>query len=425
MTDTAAGVFDVGDGRRELRATVAIVGAGPAGLTAARHLAGQVPGRVVVLDREHRAGGVPRYCDHLGYGRRDLGRFTTGPKYAARLNELAVRAGALVRTGVTVTGWDGAGLRATSPDGLLTIRADAVLLATGARERPRSARRVYGSRPDGVLTGGTLQQLVHLQGKRFSGRAVVVGAEQVGWSAAATLRAAGAEPVALTSVHAQPESPPPWTAVGGRRGGIPVQTRTRVIRLLGHDRLTGVEVQDLDSGERRVVPCELVVFTADWIPEHELARTAGLSMDPGSLGPVTDASFRTSRPGVFAAGNLVHPVEVADVAALDGRAAARAILRHLQEPVASAGPRLIAEEPFRWVWPQVMAADDGPLSRDRLLLWSDRHVRFPVVEVRQGGELVSRRRVAWPVSPGRVFRVPSTHLDRVRPRDGDIHIGLG
>ena len=126
---------------------VAIVGGGPAGLAAAialrRHGAD-----VVVLERDARAGGVPRHCDHWGFGVRDLHRVLGGPSYAARYVGLAERAGVDVRTCATANGWDGpTTLAVTSPRGIESIAADAVLLATGCRERPRSARLVPGTRP--------------------------------------------------------------------------------------------------------------------------------------------------------------------------------------------------------------------------------------------------------------------------------------
>src|SRR5208282_105990 len=77
----------------------------------------------------------------------------------------------------------------------------------------------------------------------------------------------------------------------------------------GWGRLAGVEVADVRTGATRFVPCDTVVFTGDWIPDHELARLAGLAMDPGTRGPVVDTRLETSAPGVFAAGNLVHAAE--------------------------------------------------------------------------------------------------------------------
>ena len=160
---------------------------------------------VVVLEREAASGGIPRHSDHTGYGMRDLRRVMSGPAYARRLTERAVGAGADVRVQSMVTGWaDDSSLWVTSPAGRYRLDARAVVLATGARERPRSARLVPGDRPTGVFTTGHLQNHVHEHGHELGGlggTAVVVGAELVSWSAVLTLRDAGCRPVLMTTEH--------------------------------------------------------------------------------------------------------------------------------------------------------------------------------------------------------------------------------
>lgn len=405
---------------------VLVIGGGPAGLTAAACLARQVTGQVLVLEREQQAGGIPRHSDHIGYGTRDLKRFITGPAYARRLVRAAERAGASIRTQAMVTGWDTDGdAEVTSPQGRLSVRAKAVVLATGARERPRTARLIPGDRPAGVYTTGQLQNLVHLHHGTPGRRAVVVGGELVSWSAVLTLREAGARTVLLTTQYASPESYAAFN-IGGRLAlRIPVATRTRVVRIAGRPRVEAVEIEHLDTGRRRLVACDTVVFTGDWIPDHELARLAGIELDPGTKGPLTDAALRTSRPGTFAAGNLLHPVDTADIAALDGRHVAGQVAAwltgHRPEPQAI---RLRAAPPFRWVAPGLLRPGDPPPSRQRLLLWTDELVRAPRVTAAQDGRVIGSRRLPWPASPGRVFRVPWSLLEKAGPAAGDITIAL-
>jgi cation diffusion facilitator CzcD-associated flavoprotein CzcO len=154
--------------------SVVIIGAGPAGLTAARALAAAGLRDVLVLEREQDAGGVPRHCGHPGFGMVDFKRFLTGPAYARRLADAA--AGAEIRTGVSVLRLAAGGsLEVSGPNGIEALQARAVLIATGTRETPRSARLVSGSRPSGVLTTGALQQMVYLAGLKPFERPVIVG----------------------------------------------------------------------------------------------------------------------------------------------------------------------------------------------------------------------------------------------------------
>ena len=412
--------------RSDEEADVVVVGAGPAGLTAAGELRKSGVTSVVVLEREADAGGIPRHSAHTGYGLRDLRRMMTGPNYARRLADHAVQIGADVRTQSMVTGWDGdRTLWVTSPDGRYRVQAKAIVLSTGARERPRAARMIPGDRPPGVLTTGQLQNLVYAQGRPLSGSAVVVGAELVSWSAVLTLRHAGCRTTLMTTQHARPESYAAFTLPGRAALSVSVATQTAVTRIIGHDRLRAVEVKDLVTGLRRIVPCDVVVFTGDWIPDHELARLRGLEIDAGHLGPVVDTALRTSGAGIFAAGNLLHPVDTADVAALDGRHVAEHVADYLETArPRPQGIRVTVAEPFTWVSPGVIASTAIAPSRSRMLLWATEYRASPVVEVRQAGVVIARRRIPWPVSPGRVFRLPWPMFRSADPDRGDVLVSL-
>jgi thioredoxin reductase len=405
---------------------VLIIGAGPAGLTAGAHLAPHVDGPVLVLDREAEAGGIPRHSDHLGYGIRDLRRFMSGPAYAGRLVRAATDAGATLGTQSMVTGWtaDGAA-EVTSPDGRYVVRARATILATGARERPRSARRIPGDRPAGIYTTGQLQNLVHLHHTSPGIRAVVVGGELVSWSAVMTLRQAGCPTVAMVTTQPRPESYAAFNAVGRLAFRTPMRTGSRVVDIIGKGRVEAVAIEDVRTGARERIACDTVVFTGDWIPDNELARMIGLELDPHSLSPLVDTGLHTSRPGVFAAGNLIHPVDTADVAALDGVHVAEQVRRWLTAAT-SPGPtvRLVAEPPFAWVAPSVVRQGGPAPARSRLLLATDRYVRLPQVSILQRGEEIATLRVPWPAAPGRVFRLPSRALDPVDFTAGDVTLRL-
>ncbi len=405
---------------------VLIVGGGPAGLTAAATLARKGV-RTVVLEREARAGGIPRHSDHLGYGLRDTRTVVSGPSYARGLVARALGAGADVRTGSMVTGWAGdRAVEVTSSRGRELLDARAVVLATGARERPRSARLIPGDRPAGIYTTGQLQNLIHLAHREVGRRAVVVGAELVSYSAVLTLRHAGCATAMMTTVHPSPESYAVFNAAARTPLlGLEVATRTRLSRIIGSPTVRAVEIEDLVTGARRIVDCDCVVLTGDWIPDHELARAAGLDIDPATRGPLVDTALRTSTPGVFAVGNLLHPVDTADVAALDGRHVADHVLAHLDGRAApSGGVRVTVDPPLRWVAPGMLRQGDPAPPRHRLLSWTDELIRLPTVIARQRGTVIGSKRVPWPCSPGRVFRIPSGLLDPVDFDDGPVRLSV-
>jgi thioredoxin reductase len=405
---------------------VCIVGGGPAGLAAAIELRRLGVARVLVVDREREAGGIPRHADHIGFGARDLHRLLTGPQYARRYVRLAARAGAVVRTGTTVIDWAGpTTLRLVSRGGIETVDARAVVLTTGCRERPRAARLVPGDRPLGVFTTGTLQQLVHLHHQPVGRRAVIVGAEHVSFSAVLTLAHAGATTVAMVTPHPRHQTYAPYRWLSATRYGVPVLTNHDIAQIIGTRRVEAVELTDLHSGATRRVDCDTVVFTGDWIPDHELARVGGLTMDPASGAPRVDAGLRTSRRGVFAAGNLVHAAETADIAALGGRHAARAVHAFLQSrswPDTAAVP-IVCEPPVQWVSPSAIHAAHERPPGDRFT--------WRVTEFRAAAELCIRqgRHDLWRwryrrLVPTLPIRTPARWVRDVEPEGEPIRFGL-
>jgi hypothetical protein len=278
------------------------------------------------------------------------------------------------------------------------------------------------------MTTGELQQRVYLGGERFPGRALIVGAEHVSFSAMVTLGHAGARVVALVTDQPEPQSYAAFALAAALRWHAPVWTSTAVRRVVGHERLTGVELAH--GGMNRFVPCDTLVFTGDWIPDHELARRSGAALDPGTRGPAVDTALETSVPLVFAAGNLVHAAETADVAALAGRHAARhiaAALRAADEATGPAAPAaripVLAEPPLTWISPNAIRVPLTPPPRGRFLLRTAAFRDPGRFEVRQGGRVLARVRHGRLV-PARAIHFGDGWNARVDPAAGPVRIAL-
>jgi thioredoxin reductase len=393
--------------RTVLAVDALVVGAGPSGLAAAVALKAEGAGRVLVVEREDEPGGIPRLCAHTGFGLRDLRRVLTGPSYARRWVQRAVAAGVDIRTSSMVTGWAAPGRAAvTAPDGLLEIDARAVVLATGARERPRAARLIPGTRPAGIFTTGQLQQWVHGQHLPVGTRALVVGAEHVSYSAVLTLREAGVHPVALVTDLPATQTYRAFDVVTRAGLRVPVWTGTSVAGISGKERVEGVLLRGADGTERPVA-VDTVVFSGDFVPDNELARQAGLAIDPGTRGPACDAGGRTRAGGIFAAGNVVHPAETADIAARRAAVVGRTAARWLRDGAGAVAPgktRLRVADPLLWVVPNLSGPE--PLVGEPMLIRSRTFLDHPTVELTQGGRRVASHRIRRMI-PNRSHAIPS------------------
>ncbi len=387
---------------------VLIVGGGPAGLAAAvelrRHLA-----TVAVVERERSLGGIPRHTRHSGYGLRDLHRVMSGPEYAERYATLAERANVQLHVSTTATDWspDG-GIVTTSPSGIVRWAPRAVLLATGCRERPRAARLVPGDRPSGVLTTGSLQQFADLFHLPVGARAVVVGAEHVSFSAIHTLTAHGVAVAAVVTDQPRTQTYAVLRTLTAARHRVPVYTSTDVVAVHGTERVSAVELADRRSGAHWSIACDTVVFTGGWVPDYELARRRPVAM--AGPHPSVDQWLRTSSPGVFAAGNLVHAAETADVAALGGRQAARSIARYLADGSwPGPGIDIVPSDPILWAQPSRLTSNSERPTRGRLLMRVGRFLGPGTLELMQAGHVLHAA-YHWRLVPNRSISVASASL---------------
>jgi thioredoxin reductase len=319
--------------RLNLSRDVLIIGAGPAGLSAAIELKRRGIKNILVVDREPEAGGMPRMCHHTGFGRSDLWRMYTGPRYARHYRELARKMDVENRISTSITGWESPSkVDFTSPSGLGNIEAGAILLATGVRERPRAARMVPGARPQGIYTTGSLQRFVYQEKLPVGKRAVIVGAELVSLSALMTLMDAKVSCIMMTTEESNHQIEFPYVVMKWALADLllktPILTNTQIVNIFGKKHLEGIEISS-GNGQNRFVECDTLIFTGNWIPENELARLGGLEINSRTGGPRIDANYQSSVGGVFVAGNLLRGVETADHCALEGKRAGSFIAKYL------------------------------------------------------------------------------------------------
>jgi NADPH-dependent 2,4-dienoyl-CoA reductase/sulfur reductase-like enzyme len=371
---------------------VLILGGGPAGLSCARAL-GQLGIRdLVLLEREGALGGIPRHCGHLGFGLREFGRIYTGPDYAKRLADAA--SGAELASRMSVLKLEPGGLvRATGPRGPEDFQAKAVVLAFGARETPRSARLISGGRPFGVMNTGALQQFVYLHGKRPFERPVVIGSELVAFSTLLTLRHVGLKPLAIIEENARITARRPGEWIARLGFGVPVLTSTRLLRILGRDRITAIEIDRGFGAER--MDCDGVILTGRFRPESALIAPSHIDIDPGTGGPIIDDYFRCSDHAYFAAGNVLRGIETAGQCWREGKAVAAMLAAQLENRLPARQPdvRVTLQGPLAYVYPQRLYRD-APRSHPLLFKARVTHAVRGRLSVAVDGSIVWSRRIS-------------------------------
>jgi NADPH-dependent 2,4-dienoyl-CoA reductase/sulfur reductase-like enzyme len=372
---------------------VLVIGAGPAGLAAATRLKELGTARVVVVERETVAGGVPRHCRHSPFGMREFGRVLFGPSYANALQRRAERAGVEIRLAtsvVSIARYGDLAVTLTSDAGVTKIAPQRILLATGTREKTRAARFLTGDRPLGVLNTGALQTYAE-RGLAPFRRPLILGSELVALSALLTCRGLGARPVMMAEERAKPLARPAFMLLP-RLLGVPVRTGAKVLDIHGGKRVEGVTLT-LADGARLDLACDGVVLSGHFTPEASLARAAGLDVDPGTGGPSIDQFGRTSNPRIFAAGNVLHPVETAGWCWTEARRLADFLGLSLSGSLPPAGDAASVQigEGIAYAVPQRLVRDGKGLGRFQMRVKDPVRGRFVV-----GTKTSGRRRGFFP-----------------------------
>ena len=311
---------------------LAIVGGGPAGLAAAVSAYDEGVRDILILERDSEPGGILNQCIHAGFGLHTFGQELTGPEYAQRYIDEMHRRGIELWTDcmvldvspervLTVTGRE---------TGLQQIRAGAVVLAMGCRERPRGALNIPGTRPAGIWSAGTAQRLVNMEGCLPGRRVVILGSGDIGLIMARRMTLEGAEVLAVAELM-------PYSG-GLKRNivqclddfNIPLYLSTTVTEIHGQEHLTGVTLARVDENRRpvpgteRYIQCDTLLLSVGLLPENELSRQAEVALDRVTGGPEVSDDLSTSLPGVFACGNVLHVHDLVDFVTAESARAGQA-----------------------------------------------------------------------------------------------------
>ena len=297
-----------------------VVGGGPAGMAAALKAKEEGVEKVVILERAETLGGILEQCIHTGFGLHYFGEELSGPEYAGRFIEQVENTDIDVYTDTMVLNVSDTNVvtAVNNKDGLLQFQAIAVVLAMGCRERPRGALSIAGSRPAGIMTAGTAQKYVNIDGYMPGKKVVILGSGDIGLIMARRMTLEGAEVKVVCELM-------PYSG-GLQRNivqclddfGIPLRLSCTVVKTHGKDRLEGITIANVDDklkpihGTEEYIECDTLLLSVGLIPENELSKDAGVDLDMITNGPVVDEYRETLRPGVFACGNVLQVHDLVD-----------------------------------------------------------------------------------------------------------------
>lgn len=368
---------------------VVIVGSGPAGIAAATALSKAGYDNIIVLEREAEIGGVPRHTHHPSFGLLVFKRPISGPKYIRALRRRCPNVRFETNTTVTAIR-PGGELDIASAAGNRTLCARHIILATGARETPRHARLISGSRPMGILTTGALQQFLYLAKMRPFKRAVIVGTELVSFSALWALRSSGIKPVAM--VEENPHITAYWPAVlFARLMGVPIHYDSHVTDVSGTPELTQITISSKKHGAKQI-DCDGVIFSGKFVGENTIARASHLIFSQSSQIPQMDQNWLSSDPAVSIIGNAAHPADMGDQCYIEGLNAGEYVARLLGKipTLPNTALPISHERSIKMTTPNIVRVSDNGDTRIDISLHVTRRYDGPVM-VTCGDEILYQK----------------------------------
>ena len=421
-----------------------IIGGGPAGLSAAVAAYDAGVRDMVILERDLNAGGILRQCIHNGFGLHRFGEELTGPEYADRYHKMALERGISIKTGATVLDVTPseepskeAGIAAyvtaiSEAEGMFTLRAGAVVLAMGCRERSKGALNIAGTRPAGIFSAGTAQRFVNMEGYMPGRKVVILGSGDIGLIMARRMTLEGAQVQAVCELM-------PYSGGLARNitqclddFGIPLMLSHTVTQIHGKERVTGVTVSKVDE-RRRPIPgseiyfeCDTLLLSVGLIPENELTRGAGIGMDGITGGASVDQYRQTSLKGVFACGNVLHVHDLVDYVSEEAALAGTSAAAHLRGELTEGKTiTLKTDGKVRYTVPQTITVTEN--TADVTVYFRPADVwRDVTVTVREGdseGNILSKKK-RIKVAPGEMETITVKASDLTATTADTLYVSI-
>ncbi len=374
---------------------VVIIGGGSAGLAAAIEIKKNGIDSILLLERDMELGGILLQCIHNGFGLKVFREELSGPEYAERFIEELAEMGIeyKINSMVTKLNPDKTVEYANADEGFVTVQGKAVILTMGCYERNSGAIAIPGNRPAGVLTAGTAQKYLNMDGYLIGKKVFILGSGDIGLIMARRMTLEGAEVLGVAEIL-------PFSG-GLQRNivqcledyNIPLFLSHTVTEIIGDTRVEKIIIAEVDGfepipGTEKEFEVDALLLSIGLIPENGLSEGCGIELHPRTKGPIVNESYQTSVDGVFACGNVLHVHDLVDFVTTESRRAGIAAAKYVKnELINGESFDTVAGNGISYIVPQKVSIEN--LDSDLELFMRVTGVYKNVqITVKSGGEVI-------------------------------------
>ncbi len=311
---------------------VVIIGAGPAGIGAAIALSSLGIKSIALVERSDKIGGIPSLYKKKTGGVRTFIRWSRGgipvfgEEYANSLKRKLAKTDVkiwLQSQVLEIEANEKKIIFVNTVKGIMSLTADAVIMACGSREKTLSERGwLTGSRPIRVFFTKQLLQLIDGNDLLPMHNPVIIGSDLIAYAAAAKLKSAGSMEAIIVDNGRGPKCSyferlyfRQWTQPSFRSSAF------KSVEVVGSKTASGIRL----SKDGKLIPCDGIVVCGELIPNSELALQGLLKVELPSRKPIVGRYYQLSKPGWFAAGNMLGGYHGAEWCYFNGWRVARAV----------------------------------------------------------------------------------------------------
>ena len=386
---------------------IVVIGGGPAGLIAAQYAKKYGAENVVIMDRNSWLGGILPQCIHDGFGVEELGESMTGPEYAEKYIEMVEqqKVNLMMETMVLQLNKKRE-IIAINKNGIYKIKARAIILAMGCREKTRWQAMIPGDRPSGIFTAGVAQAFINLYNIMPGKNVVILGSGDIGLIMARRLKFEGANVLGVVEILPYASGLPRNVVQCLDDYDIPIWLNHTITSIKGKERLEQVTITQVDkkmtpiNGTEHELKCDTLLLSLGLIPENELSKNANIEIDENTGGPIVNQNLETTLDGVYACGNCLQVYDTVDMLSIDSKVAGENAAKHKKTKKQKNIIKFVCGNGVRYVIPQKV--DNAGIVK--LNLRALRPREKSILYIRKNGDEIFKKTLLW-VNPANMITV--------------------